>query len=491
MAENELKIKVSSDGGTTINQLNANIKELNKEFKSARIGSIEFDIAAKELKKTLEAKSKATAVAATENAKLMKSYFALGENLRKNTNPAFISFNQIIQDAPFGIRGVGNNIQFLTQQFTQLRAAGMSTGEILKGMIQNALTPMGLLMFSVSAGTTLLTLAMDHLGKTSETTEQKVETLKTVIDELNDAIKSGKQEIIDRRMLDKQVKMFEEQIANQKKIIEKARKELPAGSSILSAFEKTNKERMDEYTFNLKIAVAEREDFEERANAKIEKRKRAEEERNQNEYWRREEDRIRKLYSAVSVGGTSMFGKQKTSLFGAGTGNEFEGENISPLRRSFSLTNEKSEKDKLKETEENLRTAMHAYNSVFFDPLKASFNAVATGSANMADAFIDSIKRMIAQLLEFAAASLILSSFGLGSFGAIFGQLSGIGGVLPTPVTTAGRSAGISRSDMASMSGSNIGSSRALQVEVIGKISNEAIYLSGNKYLSMKNASRI
>jgi len=172
--EKELKIKVTTDGSVTIAQLEANIKKLREGFKNAAIGSNEYAEAGKKLKTVLEQKSKAMEVAQTENAKLMKSYFSLGQEIRSKTNPAFISFNQVIQDAPFGIRGIGNNVQFLTQQFTQLRSSGMSTKDILKGMMQNVLTPMGGLMFAVSAGTSLLTVVMDQLGQSTEKTKEKM-----------------------------------------------------------------------------------------------------------------------------------------------------------------------------------------------------------------------------------------------------------------------------------------------------------------------------
>lgn len=108
----------------------------------------------------------------------------LSKTITNKTNPSFISFNQIIQDAPFGIRGVGNNIQFLTQQFTQLRAHGMSTTDILKGMLKNALTPMGGLMLGVSLGTTLLTLAFDSFAKSTEKVKDETKELTDSIAEL-------------------------------------------------------------------------------------------------------------------------------------------------------------------------------------------------------------------------------------------------------------------------------------------------------------------
>jgi len=110
-----------------------------------------------------------------------KSTTGFGNDLRK-TNPAFISFNQVLQDAPYGIRGVGNNIQFLTQQFTQLRAGGSSTKEILKGIMQNALTPMGGLMLGVSAATSLLTIAFGNMSGKAKIAGEETKTFAENLD---------------------------------------------------------------------------------------------------------------------------------------------------------------------------------------------------------------------------------------------------------------------------------------------------------------------
>ena len=57
------------------------------------------------------------------------------ENLSKTTsryNSVGIDFARVIQDAPFGIIGVGNNIQQLAQSFSGLGQAGDSTKSKIK-----------------------------------------------------------------------------------------------------------------------------------------------------------------------------------------------------------------------------------------------------------------------------------------------------------------------------------------------------------------------
>lgn len=202
---NEIKIAVdvlTKDAAKELDSFLNNIKfqtlQLETAFKKGSISSAELGKALVKLETDVKSygvstlKTEATIRAITNSQLRAKEGFTslggklneINSNITGKTNPAFISFNQIIQDAPFGIRGVGNNIQFLTQQFTTLRASGMSTTDILKGMLKNALTPMGGLMLAVSAGTTLLTLAMDLLGQKSESAKEKTQDLTDSIAEL-------------------------------------------------------------------------------------------------------------------------------------------------------------------------------------------------------------------------------------------------------------------------------------------------------------------
>jgi hypothetical protein len=483
MSDTELKIKVSADGAT-IRELEMRIKELRAEFKASRIGSDEFNIAAKELKKTLEQKTVAVRVAETENAKLMRSYFTLGENLRKNTNPAFVSFNQVIQDAPFGIRGVGNNIQFLTQQFTQLRASGMSTGDILKGIVQNALTPMGGLMLAVSSGTSLLTVAMDQFGKaTKEAGTQTIELNKHLEDLSKDEL------VRTYKQLQAQLKWFEMQATieeiklgfTDKPIID------PQSGAIIGFEAQANKvktltDKFKTHRDELKKTLTEIEEIIYGKERKEEKNDKAP---------------LKSLSTGMlDVGfdsGPMSTKAEYDKVFGAieDKRRQLEEDGIKYQQQQaeeLAQIREDAERRSLKKTEDNLRSAMNLYNSVFFSPLKAGFEAIASGSGNMADAFIQSLKKMIAQLIEFALFSSILSfaSPGAGGFMSIFGNMAGLTS-LATPVTTGGTS---NRSTLSRISSRSMNRGGGLKVQVVGKLGNDAIYLSGNRYLSMNNAAK-
>ena len=74
-----------------------------------------------------------------------------------SSNAVALEFNRIIQDAPFGIIGIGNNIQQLTANFAQLRAGSASTGAALKASLLSIVSPANLVLLGVSAITSLWT----------------------------------------------------------------------------------------------------------------------------------------------------------------------------------------------------------------------------------------------------------------------------------------------------------------------------------------------
>lgn len=95
-----------------------------------------------------------------------------------SVQPAMISLTQVIQDMPYGIRGIGNNVEFLMQQFTSLRTSGMSTATILSSMLKTMTGPLGIL-FAVSIVTSLATAFGDKLfpsvKKTNDVLDEQIE----------------------------------------------------------------------------------------------------------------------------------------------------------------------------------------------------------------------------------------------------------------------------------------------------------------------------
>ena len=89
-----------------------------------------------------------------------------------------IEFSRIIQDAPFGIIGIGNNIQQLAGNFQQLRASSSSTSAALKTAFASIISPANLLVLGISVLTSVLTvLSAKGFFKTSESAEDAEEAL--------------------------------------------------------------------------------------------------------------------------------------------------------------------------------------------------------------------------------------------------------------------------------------------------------------------------
>jgi hypothetical protein len=130
-------------------------------------------------------------------------------------NGSAIAFNRVIQDAPFGIIGVGNNIQQLAEQFSSLRLEQGSTGAALSKFFTSLISPANLLVLGISAATSAFTAYQLGLFDTNEETKEAVsetdrfnEALDNVVKSLNDvdsarlnSNKSAQDEIVELELL--------------------------------------------------------------------------------------------------------------------------------------------------------------------------------------------------------------------------------------------------------------------------------------------------
>lgn len=110
------------------------------------------------------------------------------EQLSKATsryNGIGIDFARVIQDAPFGIIGVGNNIQQLAQSFSSLGNAGDSVQSKVKLAFRSIFSSGNLLVLAVSAITTALTFAEKGFFKTenaSKSLSDRLEEYRKTLD---------------------------------------------------------------------------------------------------------------------------------------------------------------------------------------------------------------------------------------------------------------------------------------------------------------------
>lgn len=108
------------------------------------------------------------------------------KNLNANAVPAMQEFSRIVQDAPYGIHGVANNIQQLTAQFQYLSVKSGGATKALKAMLGALAGPAGILL-AVSALTAFGPQIIDFFKGMIRGSEQAKET----VEDLNTALKEN------------------------------------------------------------------------------------------------------------------------------------------------------------------------------------------------------------------------------------------------------------------------------------------------------------
>lgn len=159
--------KTITENSRLYKQLSQRLTEVRKNAQDVGaqfgVNSTQFQKAAESVNR-LDGRLKSIDSALGVNTRRVGAY----GNALQSSNAVSIEFARIIQDAPFGIIGVGNNITQLTSNYAQyaqsVRQAAIeqgkqvSSGGILKGALQGLLTPASLLTIGISAITTGLTL---------------------------------------------------------------------------------------------------------------------------------------------------------------------------------------------------------------------------------------------------------------------------------------------------------------------------------------------
>lgn len=101
----------------------------------------------------------------------------------RGANTVGIEFSRIIQDAPYGIIGVGNNITQLTQSFANLRSQTSSTGQALGIAFKSMFSGANLLVLGVSAATTAFTIYNMWARKNKKDTDALASSTKALATE--------------------------------------------------------------------------------------------------------------------------------------------------------------------------------------------------------------------------------------------------------------------------------------------------------------------
>lgn len=104
-----------------------------------------------------------------------------------NATATLTAFGGVIQDAPYGIRGVANNIEFLTAQFGNLSRQSGGAKNAFKALLGSLTGPAGILL-AVSTVTSLMVAFGDELFSTKNETQKLKEENEKFVDGLNDYV---------------------------------------------------------------------------------------------------------------------------------------------------------------------------------------------------------------------------------------------------------------------------------------------------------------
>jgi hypothetical protein len=114
----------------------------------------------------------------------------------KMANITFANFGRIVQDAPFGLLGISNNIDPLLNSFRMLRAEVGGTGAALRAMGAQLLGPAGLIFLLGSALPTALLFIQRGMQKTQKDTQNATDSVNVMSNairsELSNAIRGLK-----------------------------------------------------------------------------------------------------------------------------------------------------------------------------------------------------------------------------------------------------------------------------------------------------------
>jgi len=112
------------------------------------------------------------------------------QSAKINNQAAFTlnNFNRVIQDAPYGLRGVANNIDPLIESFRNLASSTKNAGGPIAAL-RGALTSGAGLAIAVSTVTSLLVVFSDKLFDNSSATDKAAESAKKYADDISNVVR--------------------------------------------------------------------------------------------------------------------------------------------------------------------------------------------------------------------------------------------------------------------------------------------------------------
>ncbi len=158
-----------------VKDLDIAIEKLSDQFHKQAITQKEYSSAMSKLEKSKNSYAKSISNATTGVNKLSKA-------TKANAIPATQELSRVIQDMPYGMQGVANNIQQLTSQMGYLSAKSGGFKNALKAMASSLIGPAGILM-----AVSLVTAAWPYLVQAFTKSETAIKDTKFAIDSLTAA----------------------------------------------------------------------------------------------------------------------------------------------------------------------------------------------------------------------------------------------------------------------------------------------------------------
>lgn len=181
-------IAISKQYEKAIDQLNKELKDgtisqkdFQKQLKRIQRDEKETKVETANLRKELSRLKRDQKDLAATSKTASKGMATMGKSTA-NATPTVIEFSRVIQDAPYGIQGVANNIQQLTTNFGYLQKSAGGTVPALKALAGSFLGPAGI-VFAVSTITSLLVTYGDKILSSVTSTNKLTEATKEYLGE--------------------------------------------------------------------------------------------------------------------------------------------------------------------------------------------------------------------------------------------------------------------------------------------------------------------
>ncbi|PRY10282.1 hypothetical protein CLV24_11410 [Pontibacter ummariensis] len=163
-------------------------------------------------------------------------------NLAGSAGQVNMEFARIIQDAPYGMMGIGNNIQQLTANFGQLRQQAGSTRAALGAALSSLITPASALTLGIAALTSAWTVYQMWSQRSAKATKDTAKALGDAEQSVDDYIDSlgslaqarlkgereAQKELTTLRLLYKQTQNTSLSINERKRAVDELQKQYPS-----------------------------------------------------------------------------------------------------------------------------------------------------------------------------------------------------------------------------------------------------------------------